>query len=406
MTYTDDDLFDDEGTGRPPRERSGRSRPTGNRPAARRPSGANRGPRRPSGGGGGAGAVLQSKGARLAILVGLVLVVLLVLITSVRGCQRDKLESSYKSYMTAANSIGGESQNLGQEMQVLLDNKTFKAPSVIGQEIGQLATRASDLAARANKLSPPDALKAANRTLITVMEYRRDGFKQLSTAVSGAGAGAADQDNVRASLLEPLKILGASDVIFKQSFLRPVEVAFADDKIKGINASPSYIFPDGAFNDASDSGVQAIYNNLKQARPGTTTTGQTGSGLHGLDIQSVFAIANGQRYQLSQASAVSVPASADLVIEVTVEDGGDFRETNIPVELVYTTPSDTTGQKQTQTISSIDPGASNAQKVTFRIPVPYTRAQSTIKVTATPVAGEVKTDNNTASYPVLFQVSG
>lgn len=89
-----------------------------------------------------------------------------------------------------------------------------------------------------------------------------------------------------------------------------------------------------------------------------------------------------------------------------MEDGGDFRETNIPVELVYTTPSDTAGQKQTQTITSIDPGASNAQKVTFRIPVPYTRAQSTIKVTATPVAGEVKTDNNTASYPVLFQVSG
>ena len=405
MTYTDDDLFDDEGVGRPSRPRGGRSRPSAGRSGSSRPSGP-RGPKRPGGGGGGASSALQSKGARLAILVGLVLVVLLVLITSVRGCQRDKLESAYKSYMTAANSIGGESQNLGQEMQGLLDNKTFKAPTVIGQEVGQLATRAADLAVRANKLSPPDALKAANRTLITVMEYRRDGLKQLSSAVSGATAG-ADQDNVRASLLEPLKILGASDVIFKQSFLRPAEVAFTKDKIKGINAAPSYMFPDGAFNDASDSGVQAIYNNLKQARPGTTTTsGQSGNGLHGLDIQSVFAIANGQRYQLSQASAVSVPASSDLVIEVTVEDGGDFRETNVPVELVYTTPSDTTGQKQTQTISSIDPGASNAQKVTFRIPVPYTRASSTIKVTATPVAGEVKTDNNTASYPVLFQVSG
>ena len=402
MTYTDDDLFDDEGIDSRPRQRGGRSRPTGGRSGSGRPAGG-RPPRRPGGGGSGASTVLQSKGARLAILVGLVLVVLLVLITSVRGCQRDKLESSYKSYMTAANSIGAGSQTLGQEMQVLLDNKTYKAPTVIGQEINQLATRASELAASANKLSPPDALKAANRTLITVMEYRRDGLKQLSTAVSGATA-VADQDNVRASLLEPLKILGASDVIFKQSFLRPVEVAFAKDKIKGINAQASYMFPDGAFNDASDAGVQAIYNNLKQARPGTTTT--TGTGLHGLDIQSVFAVANGQRYQLSQASAVSVPASADLVIEVTVEDGGDFRETNIPVELVYTTPSDTAGQKQTQTITSIDPGASNAQKVTFRIPVPYTRAQSTIKVTATPVAGEVKTDNNTASYPVLFQVSG
>ncbi len=406
MTYTDDDLFDDEGIDRPARPRGGRSRPSVGRPGSRGGGGGSRsgGPRRPSGGGG-AGA-LQQRGVRLAILAGLVLVVLLVLITSVRGCQRDKLESSYKSYMAAANAIGGESQAVGQEMQVLLENKGFKQAAAIGQEMGQLATRAADLAARANKLSPPDALKASNRTLITVMQYRSDGLKQLATAVTGVKAG-SDQDIAVASLLEPLKILGASDVIFKQSFLRPVEVAFANDKIKGVNAQPSYIFPDGAFDDASQAGVQAIYNNLKQVRTSTGTTTGTGSGTkHGLDIQSVFAIANGQRYQLSQANVVSVPASADLVIEVNVEDGGDFVESAVPVEFVYTTPSDTTGQKLTQTIPTIQPGASNAQKVTFRIATPYTRAASTIRVTATPVAGETKQDNNTATYQVQFQVSG
>lgn len=407
MTYTDDELLDDDADRGRSRPSGGRSRQSGRqsaarsgrRPAARRPASATAG--------GGGSSPLQQRGVRLAILVGVALVLILVLITSVRGCQRDRLVSSYKSYMAAANAIGGESQQLGQELQVLLENKQFKAPIAISKEIAQLGTRATELSNRADELSPPESLKAPNNTLITVLQYRRDGLRELAGAVEAAApANAQDQANIAATLLEPLKALGASDVIFKRSFLGPAQAAFQKDDVKDVNVQPSYMFPDGAFDDASQTGVTTILSNLRQTKvPGTPSSSSDGN-LHGLDIQSVFAIANGQRIQLSQGNLTTVPASPDLAFEVTVEDGGDFVERNVPVDFVYSTPSDTAGQKQTQTIVEIQPGAANAQKVTFKIPTPYTRAPSQISVKAGPVEGEVKTDNNEATYQVQFQVSG
>lgn len=408
MTYSDDDYFDEDSE--PPRQSDeGRSRPSRKRTGNSRTRSSGRGgPRRGGGssGGGSAGAALNQRGVRLAILIGLVAVVLIVLVMSVRSCQRDRLVSSYKSYVNATNTLGAESQQIGQEMQVLLENQDFRAPKQVSEQITELATRATGLSTSAESLSPPDALKAANNTFITVLQYRRDALQELAVAVLGASAAASERENVRATLLEPLKALGASDVIFKRSFLGPATDAFEKDSIKDVNIQPSYIFPDGAFDDASEAGVSRILNNLKQVRAADPTTSGDSGSKHGLDIQGVFALANGGKQQLSQASLVTVPASADLTFEVYVEDGGDFIENNVDVVFVYTTPSDTTGQEQRQTIASISPGASNAEKVTFRIPTPYTRAPSTITVTAEPVPGEANRDNNTATYAVQFQVSG
>ncbi len=395
MSYVDDDVFD-EGSEAPSRTPRDRSRSRGNAP------------RRASSGGGG-NSPLQQRGVKAAILLGLGLVIVLVLWTSIRGCQRDKLVNSYKSYLTAANAIGDDSKQIGDELRTLLDNKDYKAPGQVGEAIKQLAGRADALVARSRKLSPPDALAASNKTLITTLEYRRDGLNALPQAIDATLQG-KDTTNQIATIAEPLQTLGASDVIFKRSFLGPTNVAIAKDKVKDVQVKESYFFPGNTYDMTSLEGAKKVLLSIRQSKPSSgsgSTTNPTGS-KHGVAVQKVEALQGGQVKQLVRnGNPTTIPATADLSFNVYVEDSGDFVETNVQVKFTYITPLDSTGTTQTETVTTIQPGAANSQKVTFKAPSPvYFRDTSTIKVEVSQVPGETVTTNNSYSYPVKFEISG
>lgn len=395
MSYVDDDVFD-EGSEAPSRTPRDRSRSRG------------RGPRRASSGGDG-NSPLQQRGVKGAILVGLGLVIVLVLWTSIRGCQRDKLVNSYKSYLTAANAIGDDSKQIGDELRNVLDNKDYKAPAQVGDAIKQLVGRADALVARARKLNPPSSLEASNKTLITTLEYRRDGLNELPQAIDATLQG-KDTNNQVATIAEPLQALGASDVIYKRSFLGPTNVAIAKDKIKDVQVKESYFFPGNTYDMTSTEGAKKVLLSIRQSKPSSgagSTTNPTGS-KHGVAVQKVEAVQGGQVKQLVRnGNAITIPATADLTFNVYVEDSGDFVETNVQVIFTYITPLDSKGTAQTETIATIQPGASKSQKVTFKSPSPvYFRDTSTIQVEVAAVPGETVTTNNKYSYPVKFEISG
>ena len=159
MSVADDDLFQ-EPVEAPPRS----SRRSGGG------GGSGRGPRLPRGSDG--RSPLQQPRIRGLIALGLLVIVALILISTIRGCQRDKVVSSYHSYLASANAIAGESQDLGKQLQKLLDNKELLKKAAIMVKVGDLATTATSLVERAKKLKPPDRLSAPNRTLVTALEYR------------------------------------------------------------------------------------------------------------------------------------------------------------------------------------------------------------------------------------------
>lgn len=399
MSYVDDDSFD-EGSGA--RERSPRRRSA--------PSGRARQQRRAPSGGGGGGA-LQQRGTRLGILAALALVILLILVTSIRGCQRDRLVDSYKSYLAASNAIADESATIGTELRAVLENKSFKAQAQVTQGIGELRTRSETLLARAQKLDPPDALRAPHNTLVTALEYRRDGLTELPQAIDAAIAGKGDPANQLATLARPLQALGASDVIYQRSFVGPANAALLDDKVKDVTVKASDFFPGDTYDMTSREGAQSILTALRQVKPSSgSSTGTDASGSkHGLGIVKVEAVQGGKRTQLVQGAATPtvIADTPDLTFEATIEDSGDFIESNVTITMTYTSEIDTKGAVQTQTIDQISPGAAAQKKVTFKAPKPpYYRSASTITVRAEPVPGETVTNNNEYSYPVKFEISG
>lgn len=388
MSFTDDEIFDEPAPddGRPPSRRSGGG-------------GRSRSPR-----GGGGGSPLQKPGVRILIAVALLVILIAILVSTIRGCQRNKLESSYKNYVAAANQIAKESETQGQTLQKLLDNKSFQKKAQIIPQVAELAKQADALVVRAKDLDPPDRLGAPNRTLLTALEYRALGLGQLPNAIDSAYA-AKDRAAAATTLAAPLQILTASDVIFRTSYVAPTEDALQRDRIKNVQVGRSEFFPGNTVEKATPSGAAAVISRLQQVRPSTTGTPGSTSGTHGLSIASVFAVNGSERKQLVPGTTVSLVGSSDLVFEVTVENGGDFMESNVDVKFTYLRPDNPQGTVQTKTIPQIDPGESNQVKLTFPLGGnPYFTDPSTVKVEVAPVPNEQRTNNNTAEYSVEFNL--
>lgn len=404
MSFVDDDelfgepLSDEAPQSEPPvRGRGGRSRRGSSRGGRGRP------PRDGSGGGGKGGSPLQQPAVRIAIAVGLLIVIVAILVSTIRGCQRNKLVDSYHSYVASANEIAKESQSQGQTLQKLLENKAFQKRTQIVPQITDLATKSNDLVARANKLDPPDRLGAANKTLITALEYRALGLGQLPAAIESAYV-AKQTDDAAATLSAPLQILTASDVIYRTSYKGPTEDAIQKDRIKDVQVEASEFFPGNTVEKATPRGALGVIENLKRQQPSTDGSGTT-AGRHGLSIASVFAVRGATRTQLIPGTTVSLVGAADLKFEVTVENGGGFAETNVEVKFNYSKPDNPAGTSQAKPIPNIDPGEAN--QVVVRFPLgsnPYFGEKSTIRVSVTPVAGEKVTSNNSYEYPVEFNL--
>lgn len=395
MSFIDDDILDgDEAPAERPPRRDPRSRGRG--------GGSSRGG---SSGGGNGGSPLQQPRIRLLIAVGLLVVIVLILVSTIRGCQRDKLVDSYRSYLATSNAIADESTAQGQALQKLLDNKGFLRVAQILPQVTDLSNQAQALVDRAEKLNPPDRLNAPNRTLKTALEYRALGLQQLPEAIDAA-VNTKDAAQAAITLAAPMQVLAASDVIYRTSFVGPTENALQADRIKDAQVKRSEFFPGQNYDKTSPSGAGKVISSLKRVRPsGDTTAGTTaGTGKHGLGLASTFAVRGTERKQLT-GNTVSLVGTTDIRFEVTVENGGDFVESNVDVKFTYITPNNPQGTTQTQTITQIEPGEANQKKLTFPLgAAPYFTDKSTIKVEVTPVPDEKVTGNNSAQYSVEFNL--
>jgi hypothetical protein len=397
MSFADDDLFQE------PEEAPDRSsRRSGGGGGSGR-GGSGRGPRPPRNAGAG-GSPLQQPRIRALIALGLLVVVALILISTVRGCQRNKLVDSYKAYLTDANAIATESQTLGTTLQTLLDNKKFLKRQTIVAQVADLSTKAAGLVERAKKLNSPDRLSGPNRTLISALEYRAQGLSQLPQALDKAAvATATDAKEAAATVAAPMQVLAASDVIYRTSYKVPTENAIVADKIKEVTVAKSEYFPGAIWDRTSLAGASKVILNIRQTKPTTDQTGAVVPGsVHGLSIESVTAVRGTKRTQLAAGTVTPLAPSADLVIEVVVKNGGDFTEAGVDVTLTYKSPTDPTGTPTKQTIEEIVPGS---QTLKFELPDQYVAGQSTIVVDVTPVDGEKITSNNKLEYPVEFSVT-
>ena len=389
----------------PPRTSRSRSTRSGSR--SRSGGGSSRPPRRSGSGGGSRGgsggggiAVLQGPRGRLILGIAFAVVLVIVIALVVKDYQRSQLEDSYTSYINGVSQVVTKSAAQGAALRQVMANPRGDKPPQLQAKINAIAKSAQGLVDQAEGLDPPGALKGAQASLVTALEYRVTGLTSLASGLPTLLQG-ADQQTKAAGIAKPLQRLLASDVIYEDSFKGPAMKALEKDDITGVEVPPLQAFlPNAAL--ASAEGAKSLIPDLSRR---TTQAGADASGnLRGTSLESTIAKPSDTRLTVGQTAQVQ--ATEDLKWSVTVKNGGDFDESNVIVKASFSYPATPNDIDTRQVaIKSIASG----ETVSVEIPGPASDKivfgdQGTLVIEVVPVTGETRIDNNKAEYPVKITI--
>jgi len=297
----------------------------------------------------------------------------------VQGCIATQQATEVRKYVTSSDSLLSDSQNLGNgELQGLLQNAGGNPANLSSEELSGAAEKAQLLYRRAlSDEEVPEEFEDAHHYLVSALGVRARATGSLANA---AGGDAGDFKETLASVVESYRV---SDAIIREHHLPASREALEGAGQSGIRGQ---LYEPVPFMN---------YGELGFPVPDASARGGDPSALHGVQINSVQ-IGGGY---LQPGANVTLTGSDKPVFVVTVLNGGEAAETNVPVEVVLNTSAER--QSTTQTIERIEPRASASTEVGgFKPGKLDETAEVTIKVG--PVKYEKKTDNNTLKGTVTF----
>jgi hypothetical protein len=332
--------------------------------------------------------------ARLVGLIAIAIVIVVGLVFWVGSCQGKNKQGEYQNYVTQVKAIANADTALGKEFA----NELLASPlkqSDLETKLETYAQQEQQAFQQAQQIRPPGPLRAIHQNLIDAIELRAKGLTDLGDTLAQSSA-TKNQTDTAAKLTSAGELLTASDVVWAQLYLAPATQQLKDQGVTGVVIPGSQFLANTDFVSARSFGI------LMTRLSGASTGGATASGKHGDGLVSVKVTPQGS--VLATGSATTIKVSTDLAFAVTVEDSGNFNEFNVIVNLTIDTGG--TPIKLQKKIALISPA--QQQTVTFsslNLPTSAYGNKSTLKVDVAPVAGEINTANNSATYTVFFTLS-
>jgi hypothetical protein len=324
----------------------------------------------------------------IALVGGVILLILFVLL--VRGCLDARKENAIKDYSTDSADLLRASKLEGDQLFKLLQGEggTDQATSIINQ-LNAYRVESSELVDRGEQLDVPGDLKGAQSSLLEVLEFRRDGFAQITDALRVA---LGDQDRREGSdeVAVQMQVFLASDIVDTQRFRRQLFDVLRDENLSAPDLPRNGFVPDIEWLQPD-----FVADQVNALRTGTGGGGEAAPGLHGNGVAGVTL----GGVALTPGVGASVQLSEDLAFEIQVQNQGENTENDVVVRVTVGDGGDADTQEET-----IDTIAAGEIK-TVTIPLtkqPATGQNVPIEVEVEPVAGEQKTDNNTQESSVIF----
>jgi hypothetical protein len=327
---------------------------------------------------------------RLLALITLIVAALVFFGLLIQSCASTSKHDAYANYMKDVATVAGSSEKNGGQVASAMTTSGTKVSDLATSLVGIAAQERQALAA-AQKLDPPGPLRPEHEDLIEALQLRVNGVQGLADTFSATATSKATTD--AALLAAQADRLLASDVIWDDFFLEPSKRVMKAEGVSGV------VVPESHFVANHDLITERSMTLVLQRLRGASTGSGTPTGIHGTNIVETKVDPGGQ--VLSQANENTVIATTDLAFVVTVADSGDSQEVGIRVTL--TIQKSGGAIVKTQTIDLINP--SQTKSVTFRNlgSVPFAQ-KTTVLVDVATVPGERNTDNNKASYPVIFSL--
>jgi hypothetical protein len=316
----------------------------------------------------------------LALGAGLLLLILIVL--GVRGCLNARKHRALSDYARNVTQIVDETDQTSKSFFEKLSDPGSLSVTEFVAEVNADRSAMDNYVARVDGLDTPGDMSSAQNALELVYELRGAAMTEIADKVSTA-LGEAGSKKATEIIAKQMRVLAASDVVYSSVARPEIDGVLADNGIEGDDVPKSEFVPDGT-KWLEESEVSSALGSVSGA-----TTGET-SGVHGLGLIGVAI--NGA--ELTPEGTTPVVAEETPEVEVQVQNQGESTENGVTVSVTVN------GQTLTGDISSIEAGATE----TVVIPLtPAPEGEAVLEVEAEPVAGEEVSENNEASYTVVFE---
>jgi hypothetical protein len=319
---------------------------------------------------------------RRALALGGGLLILILIVLGVRGCLNARKHRALSDYARNVSQIVDETDQTSKSFFGKLAEPGTLSVTEFVAEVNADRSAMDNYRSRVESLDTPGDMSNAQKSLELVYELRGSAMTeiadQMSTALGAVGAGKAT-----AAITAQMAKLLASDVVYASVTRPEIDGVLADNGIEGDDVPKSVFLQEGA-QWLDESAVSAALGSVSGA------SGETTSGVHGLGL--IGTSVNGT--ELAAESSTAVVAEETPEVEVQVQNQGESTENGVTVSVTVN------GETLQQDISSIEAGATE----TVTIPLtPTPKGEVTLEVEAKPVPGEQVSENNEASYTVLFE---
>jgi hypothetical protein len=319
---------------------------------------------------------------RRALALGGGLVVLIVLVLGVKGCLDARAHRALTDYARNVEQIVKSTEQTSKDFFDKLENPGNLSVTEFTAQVNADRSAMDSYATRVDALSAPGELSHAQSTLELVYELRKDAMDEIaskmSTALGDAGAAKAT-----GGIARQMQKLLASDVLY-ESIVRPeIDHELQANGVEGGEVPKSTFLPSTEWIEESK--VSAALSSV------SGSTGAATPGVHGIELTAVSI--NGTELSTEGANAVLVEEAAE--VEVSVENQGESTENGVPVAVSVNGQNTLEG-----TIEQVAAG----EVASTTIPLtPTPKGEATLEVKAGPVPGEHITENNEATYSVVFE---
>jgi hypothetical protein len=237
-------------------------------------------------------------------------------------------------------------------------------------------------------------MKPAQRNLLLALNLRAAAIGKIGAQLSAANGNDASAYTAMRKIAGQMRAFLASDVIYSQRVVPLIDDAFKANNITGQNIVQSEFLASDGWLSTNKVAERINPEAVSAARTG----GEPASGKHGHGIVSTKI--GSTQLTAGTANRVALAAGTKPTVDITFANQGENDETDV---LVTMSISSGGGKPQTlrKRVDSTKKGAQTTTSIAFTT-TPTAGQPVQIAITIGKVPGEQKTDNNKASYDVLF----
>jgi hypothetical protein len=315
----------------------------------------------------------------LALGGGLVLLILIVL--GVKGCLDARANRELSDYARNVTQIVEETKQTSKSFFGKLSDPGSLSVTEFVAEVNADRSAMDNYASRIDGLSTPGDMSSPQNALELVYELRASAMdeiaEKMSTALGNEGSAKAI-----AAITKQMQTLLAGDTLYAAVVRPEINHVLESKGISGSNVPKSVFVPEGT-KWLDESTVSSALGAV------SGSSGETASGVHGLGLAAVSINGTELGEEVATFSSEETPE-----VEVQVENQGESTENGIGVSVTAG------GNTVEGTIDTI--GAGETETATIPL-TPAPKGETTLEVKVETVPGEQISENNEATYTVLFE---